>query len=117
MTVERFPVEKTRPGAGQPRDPRLRQIVNESDRMLVEADAQDVGLQHQACHALLLLAGKFSDQRYAWAFHAMVLLILADREVDLLTLADELRRLGKFEQIGGAEFIESLIEEFEDAKQ
>ena len=90
MTVERFPIEKARPPA-QPRD---------------------VALQHVACRALLRLGGRFSDERYAWVFHAIVHLYLAEREVDLITVSEELRGLGRFEMVG-AEFVAALMDEGE----
>ena len=85
MTVERFPVEKARPSA-----------------------PPDSTLQHEACKALLLTAGAFTDARYRKVFDALIHLFLRDEHIDLITLTDELRRRNQFESIG-AEFIAGLI--------
>jgi replicative DNA helicase len=58
----------------------------------------------------LLDQSAFYKQAHREIFRAVVDLYLRNEAVDLVTLSDALRRNGQLENIGGAEYLESLVE-------
>lgn len=70
-------------------------------------------LDEQHLHALLvdeqLRPEHFHDRTHAVVFAAMLELYDADKKIDHLTVAEQLRENGRLEEIGGADAVEELV--------
>ncbi|MDA8069433.1 MAG: replicative DNA helicase [Actinomycetota bacterium] len=70
-------------------------------------------LDEQHLHALLvdeqLRPEHFHDRTHAVVFAAMLELYDADKKIDHLTVAEQLRENGRLEEIGGADVVEELV--------
>lgn len=82
----------------------------------VEAERSILGailLDNSVCHQAIEFLGRGGDlflDAHRRIFDKMVSLTERGTIIDLITLSDELRRAGEFEQIGGATYIASLID-------
>ena len=70
-------------------------------------------LDEQHLHALLvdeqLRPEHFHDRAHAAVFEAMLALYEADKKIDHLTVAEQLRQNGRLEEIGGDDVVEELV--------
>ena len=80
----------------------------EAERSILGAILLDNAVCNQAIE--LLRRDDFFLDSHRRIFDKMVVLIERLMPIDLITLSDELRRAGEFEQIGGATYIASLID-------
>lgn len=82
----------------------------------IEAERSILGailLDNSVCHQAIEFLGRGGDlflDAHRRIFDKMVSLTERGTIIDLITLSDELRRAGEFEQIGGATYIASLID-------
>ena len=81
----------------------------------VEAERSILGailLDNMVCNQAIELLRRedFFLDSHRRIFEKMIALIERTMPIDLITLSDELRRAGEFEQIGGATYIASLID-------
>ncbi|HSB10111.1 MAG TPA: replicative DNA helicase [Blastocatellia bacterium] len=80
----------------------------EAERSILGAILLDNHVCNQAIE--LLRREDFFLDSHRRIFEKMIALIEGTMPIDLITLSDELRRAGEFEQIGGATYIASLID-------
>jgi len=80
----------------------------EAERSILGAILLDNAVCNQAIE--LLRRDDFFLDSHRRIFDKMVVLTERLMPIDLITLSDELRRAGEFEQIGGATYIASLID-------
>jgi len=80
----------------------------EAERSILGAILLDNLVCNQAIE--LLRREDFFLESHRRIFEKMIVLIERTMPIDLITLSDELRRAGEFEQIGGATYIASLID-------
>jgi replicative DNA helicase len=80
----------------------------EAERSILGAILLDNAMCNQAIE--LLRRDDFFLDSHRRIFDKMIALTERLMPIDLITLSDELRRLGEFEQIGGATYIASLID-------
>ncbi|HSE39105.1 MAG TPA: replicative DNA helicase [Blastocatellia bacterium] len=80
----------------------------EAERSILGAILLDNAVCNQAIE--LLRRDDFFLDSHRRIFDKMIALTERLMPIDLITLSDELRRLGEFEQIGGATYIASLID-------
>ncbi len=80
----------------------------EAERSILGAILLDNAVCDQAIE--LLQRDMFFLDSHRRIFDKMVSLRNQDRPIDLITLTDELRKAGEFEQVGGAVYISSLID-------
>ncbi|HYP29207.1 MAG TPA: replicative DNA helicase [Blastocatellia bacterium] len=82
----------------------------------VEAERSILGaimLDNSVCHQAIEFLGRGGDfflDSHRRIFDKMIGLTERGSVIDLITLSDELRRAGEFEQVGGATYIASLID-------
>jgi len=82
----------------------------------VEAERSILGaimLDNSVCHQAIEFLGRGGDfflDSHRRIFDKMISLTERGSVIDLITLSDELRRAGEFEQVGGATYIASLID-------
>src|SRR5215467_745285 len=80
----------------------------ESERSILGAILLDNALCNQAIE--LLRRDEFFLDNHRRIYDKMIALTEKSQPIDLITLSDELRRAGEFEQVGGATYIASLID-------
>src|ERR1700704_411782 len=80
----------------------------EAERSILGAILLDNAVCNQAIE--LLRRDEFFLDSHRRIFEKMIALSERIMPIDLITLGDELRRSGEFEQIGGATYIASLID-------
>lgn len=98
----------TRPAPGDPFIEKGLPSSLEAERSILGAILLDNGLCNQAIE--LLRRDEFFLDSHRRIYDKMVALTERGMPIDLITLGDELRRSGEFEQIGGATYIASLID-------
>ncbi|HKG22581.1 MAG TPA: replicative DNA helicase, partial [Blastocatellia bacterium] len=82
----------------------------------VEAERSILGaimLDNSVCHQAIEFLGRGGDlflDSHRRIFDKMIGLTERGSPIDFITLSDELRRAGEFEQVGGATYIASLID-------
>jgi replicative DNA helicase len=80
----------------------------ESERSILGAILLDNAVCHQAME--LVRREEFFLESHRKIYEKMIALAERASPIDLVTLTDELRRSGEFEQVGGATYIASLID-------
>jgi replicative DNA helicase len=98
----------TRPASGDPFFEKGLPSSVEAERSILGAILLDNAVCNQAIE--LMRRDDFFLESHRRLFDKMVALTERGMPIDLITLGDELRRAGEFEQIGGATYIASLID-------
>jgi replicative DNA helicase len=98
----------TRPASGDPFFEKGLPSNAEAERSILGAILLDNAVCNQAIE--LMRRDDFFLESHRRLFDKMVALTERGMPIDLITLSDELRRAGEFEQVGGATYIASLID-------
>jgi replicative DNA helicase len=98
----------TRPAPGDPFIEKGLPSNVEAERSILGAILLDNAVCNQAIE--LLRREEFFLESHRRIYDKMIALSEVGRPIDLVTLGDELRRGGEFEQVGGATYIASLID-------
>ena len=99
-------------GTGQRRGdrPRVQPYSEEAERGLVGASLLEPSRVLDLCTASGIGPGSFYISSHSEVFDAMLEMSQRNQVIDLLTVSQHLRDIGKLDAIGGATFLEQLVE-------